>query len=104
MIAILIASRGLIFAETDKAIDEIVDNFDCKVIRSFNKKIPDAQNYLVEEALKTKADFFLFIEEDNAPTLEQIRHLINREVDIAFIDYAVSEWSCSARNKSGEIL
>src|SRR3990167_8155104 len=104
MIAICLATRGLTFTRTDIAIDQIRDRFDSKVFRTYDKKIPDAQNWLVEEALKTNAEFLLFLEEDNVPTIEQIVGLVNRDVDICFIDYGVNGWSCSARDKKGEIL
>ena len=104
MITILIATRGMIFTEVDKAIDEIKERFDCKVIRTYDKKIPDAQNWLVEEALKTSAEFFLFIEEDVVVPIERVVEMINRDVDIAFIDYGVNGWSCSAKDDSGKIL
>lgn len=104
MISILVASRGLVFTETDILIDKVVNHFDSQVFRTYDKKIPDAQNYLVEEALKTEASMFLFLEEDNVPTLEQVVEMVNRNVDICFVDYGVAGWSCSARNKKGEIL
>lgn len=104
MIAIIVATRGLVFTETDILIDKVVNFFDSQVFRSYDKKIPDAQNYLVEEALKTEAQYFLFIEEDNVPTFEQVKKMVNRDVDISFVDYAVGGWSCSAKDKKGEIL
>ena len=104
MISILVGTRGLVFTQTDIIIDKIVNNFDCKVFRTFDKKIPDAQNYLVEEALKTDSEFFLFIEEDVVPTIEQVKEMVNRNVDICFVDYGVNGWSCSARDGKGEIL
>ena len=104
MIAIIVPTRGLTFTQTDILIDQVVEHFDCRVFRTFDKEIPVAQNYLVEEALKTDAEFFLFIEEDNVPTLKQVRDMVNRNVDICFVDYGVNGWSCSAQNKKGEIL
>lgn len=104
MIAILVATRGLVFTETDILIDKIVNYFDSQVFRTFDKKIPDAQNYLVEEALKTEAQYFLFIEEDNVPTFEQVKSMVNYDRDISFVDYGVAGWSCSARKSDTEIL
>lgn len=105
MIAILIASRGLIFTETDQFIDEIQDRFDTKIIRTYDKKIPDSQNYLAEQALATTANYFLFIEEDIVGSVDHVVQMINADCDISFVDYAVSGWSCSMREKTtGEIL
>jgi len=104
MIAILVATRGMVFTETDILIDKVVNHFDSQVFRTFDKKIPDAQNYLVEEALKTEAQYFLFIEEDNVPTFEQVKLMVNYDRDISFIDYGVNGWSCSARKSDTEIL
>ena len=104
MIAICCATRGMIFTEVDIAIDQIKEHFDSKIFRTFNKPIPEAQNFLVEEALKTNAEYLLYIEEDVVPTLSQVREMVNRNVDIVFIDYGVNGWSCSAKDKSGKIL
>ena len=104
MIAVLCPSRGLVFTETDILIDKVVNHFDSQVFRSYDKKIPDAQNFLVEEALKTESTYFLFLEEDNVPTFEQVKEMVNRDVDIAFVDYGVGGWSCGAKNDKGEIL
>lgn len=98
MIAILCATRGMIFTQVDEAIDKIRDRFDVKIFRTHDKKIPDAQNWLVEQALKTGAEYFLFIEEDVILPVERVVEMVNRNVDITFIDYAVNGWSCSARD------
>lgn len=104
MIALLVASRGLTFTQTDIVIDKIRDRFETIIFRTYDKKIPEAQNWLVEEALKTEADFFLFIEEDVVPSLQQIVEMVNRNTDIAFVDYGVNGWSCSTKDEKGEIL
>lgn len=104
MIAIIVPTRGLTFTQTDILIDSVVYKYDCKVFRSYDMEIPKAPNYLVEKALETDAEYFLFIEEDNVPTLKQIDDMINRDTDICFVDYGVNGWSCSAQNKRGEIL
>lgn len=103
MISILVATRGFCFTKTDILIDQVRDRFETVVFRTFDKKIPEAQNWLVEQALQTKAGFFLFIEEDVVPTIEQIFDLINQDADICFIDYGVAGWSCSAK-RNREIL
>lgn len=104
MICILVPTRGFTFTRTDIVIDQIKERFDIKVIRTYDKKIPEAHNFLVEEGLKTDAEFFLFLEEDVVPTLEQIVKMVNRDTDIAFVDYGVNGWSCSAKDKKGNIL
>jgi len=105
MIAIICPSRGLIFTETDILIDEVVENFDCKVFRTHNKKIPESFNILTEKALLNKnVDVILYIEEDNVPTFQQVKEMIDRDVDISFVDYGVGGSSCSAKDEKGEIL
>lgn len=104
MIAILIPSRGLTFTRTDIAIDQIRERFDCRIFRTYDKKIPEAHNWLVEEGLKTEADYFLFVEEDNVPQLEKVVEMVNRGSAISFVDYGVAGWACSARDGKGEVL
>lgn len=105
MIAIIVPTRGLTFTKTDEAIDKIVERFDCRVFRTYDKEIPESHNWLVEKALETEADYLLFVEEDNVPTLERVVEMVNRNADISFVDYGVAGWSCSAKDeKTGEVL
>ena len=103
-ICVLCPSRGLTFTRTEIFIDQIREKFNTKIIRTYDKKIPEAHNWLVQEALKSKAEFFLFLEEDMVPSIQGISELVKQDTDIAFIDYGVNGYSCSARDKSGKIL
>lgn len=103
MIAVCLATRGVVFTETDIIIDKIRERFDVRIFRTYDKKIPDAQNWLAKKALESGADFLLFIEEDVVPEIQGAVDLVNRDADIAFIDYGVNGWSCSAK-RGYEIL
>jgi hypothetical protein len=107
VIAILIPTRGLVFTEVENAIEAIRNNswMKMKIIRSNNKPIPEAHNWLVEEALKDpEVSRIWFIEEDTIPPLEALTKLFYATEDIAFVDYSVNGWSCSAQNSESDIL
>lgn len=104
-LAIVLPTRGMVFTEVENIIDSIQATTKATVLRSFNKPIPDAQNYLVEQALLLPdVTHILFMEEDTIPPYQVAMDLLGSNVDIAFVDYAVNGWSCSARTKQGEIL
>jgi len=104
MIAVIRPTRALSFTRSEIALDEIRDSFDMRVFRSFDKPIPNCFNDLVEGALLHKPDYILFLEEDIVLPLDKFREMLNIDVDIVFVDYSVNGFSCSARNKEGEIL
>ena len=103
-IAIILPTRGLVFTEVEIAIEKMRQEHWAHVYRSFNRGIPDGHNYLTEQALRTKPDYLFFIEEDTVPPDEALQQLLLADADIAFIDYAVNTWSCSARTSAGTIL
>ena len=89
MIAVILPSRGLVFAEVEYAIEKMRLAHDIVVFRSWDKDIPDAQNSLIKVALETDAEYFLFIEEDTVPPDNALFSLLALNTDIAFIDYWV---------------
>ena len=109
MIAVILPTRGLVFAEVENML-ELMRQYlpQTLVLRSWDKTLPDAQNYLVDAALKVDdVTHLLFIEEDTVmPHPEEgILKMIQANADIACIDYGVSGWSCTARDKkTDEIL
>lgn len=105
MIGIILTTRGLLFTEVADAIERERKGHDVKVFYSWDKTIPLAQNALVEEALQDSSiDLLWFIEEDTVPPVGALQKLIDADADIAFIDYGVNGWSCSAKDKDGNIL
>ena len=72
---------------------------------STDKPIPEAQNFLVEQALENPNVTHIFsVEEDTVPPAGALEQLLRCDSDIAAIDYGVSGWGCIAKNKQGEIL
>lgn len=104
--AILLATRGLVFTEVEEQIDNIQFLTDAIVLRTHNIKLPDAQNELVEKALMiTDIEYLLFIEEDTVPPRDAIIDLLKANADIACIDYAINGWGCVTKSKkTNEIL
>lgn len=103
-VAIVLPTRGLVFTEVEEAIELMRSYCDVRVFRTRNLPIPDAQNTLIELALAVNPDYVLFLEEDTVPPKEALNALVKANADIAFIDYGVNGWSCSARLKNGTIL
>ena len=108
-ICTLIASRGLIHSRT---IECVLENY--KDIESFNNKpeilfthnmpIPDAQNYLVNEALFTDCTHFWFVEEDNTFPINTLFRLVAERMPVVAVDYPVGEKAYSTlMEKDNEI-
>lgn len=110
-IAVILPTRGLVFTEVLEQLEEMRhqtirhgEAIDMHIFYSKDLGIPDAQNTLVERALEIDPEYFLFIEEDTVPISDALRHMVNADADIAFVDYGVAGWSCSARNATGQIM
>ena len=105
MIAVILATRGLVFTEVEQAIADNLKNYDYKVFRSFTLPIPDCQNELVEQALKENPSYLLFVEEDTVMPEYAFVNMVKANADIACIDYGVASWGCVTRLKdTKEIL
>lgn len=105
-IAVILPTRGMVFTLVEHAIECMrLSQEGVLIFRSWDLGIPEAQNTLVDEALKVNPDYLLFIEEDTVPPMGFLEDLLDAKADIAFIDYGVNGWSCSARDKlTNEIL
>lgn len=106
-VAIILPTRGLVYTQVEDAIHREIDGtwHKVKYFRSYDKTIPEAQNFLVEEALKHEGiNWFWFIEEDVVVPEGSFKRLFNQTEPISFIDYGVNGWSCSAKNEDGEIV
>jgi len=105
MIAIIIPSRGFIFTDVISAIEDEKKYFYDEVkIFTCSLQIPDSFNILTEKALAEGATHLWYIEEDTVPVKGSLRKLIFSSADIAFVDYGVNGYSCSAKDKLGKIL
>lgn len=110
-ISVVLPTRGIVFTEVLERLEELRHStirhgeaIDMHVFYSKDLGIPDAQNTLIDKALAVDPEYVLFIEEDTIPIDDAFRLMVNAESDIAFIDYGVAGWSCSARSNTGEIL
>lgn len=99
------ATRGLLFTEVENAVEKNIEGWPYQVFRTKDLTIPDSQNYLVEQALKTDATHLLFVEEDTVMPDNAISNMIFLDADVACVDYGVAGYSCLTKDKdTGEIL
>ena len=110
-LSVVLPTRGLIFTEVMEQLEKIRhtsirmnETVDMHIFFSKDLGIPDALKTLVDRALAINPEYLLFIEEDTVPPDEALRFLVNAEADVAFIDYSVNGWACSATYTTGEIL
>lgn len=106
MISVVLPTRGLVFTQTEIALEENLRGIEHKIYRSFNLPIPECQNVLVEQALCDSPSHILFVEEDIVIPKGGVKRMIQKYAPIAFIDYGVAGWSCRAmkRDNLNDIL
>lgn len=104
MIAIVLPTRGLVFTRVEDAIERFREKHPIRVYRSDNLPIPQGHLLLSEKAIEDGAEYIFFVEEDNPPPEDALDKLLEANADIAFMDYGVNGWSCSAKTPQGEIL
>jgi hypothetical protein len=74
------------------------------IIFSHDRKIPDAQNYLVQEGLSKEADYFWFVEEDMTFPKDTLFRMLAEQMPVVAVDYPVGEKAYSTiMEKNGEI-
>lgn len=109
-VAIILPSRGLIFAQVEEYIENVRDTYpNIRVYRSHNKPIPDCFNFLFEQALIDENVKYLWsIEEDTLPPEKTLdKFLVAMEkYDIACCDYGFNGgWNTTVRSSvNNEIL
>lgn len=105
-IGVVLPTRGLVFTEVEKSIEQERQLKECevRVFRSSNLPIPDGHNQLTKEALDWGADYIWFIEEDTVSPTGALEKLVQTNSELVCIDYGVSGWSCITKNSKGEIL
>ena len=103
-IAILCPSRGLIFAETIKSLVNNMRWFSTELIVVSGLPIPDAQNELVRQALKTDANYLFFVEEDNTFPSDVLKQMVEMKKDVVCVDYPVINGWSTIKKKGSEIL
>ena len=111
-VAVLLPTRGILFTRTLSSILRNVFSRPGGVqgltstdfIVSEGLNIPDAQNFLVEEGLKTDADIFLMMEEDNVLPDGAFEKMLEVPADIVCVDYPVANSYSTICRKGGKIL
>jgi hypothetical protein len=92
-INVVLPSRGLVFTEVLEELEKMRSAYPIKVFFSHNLPIPEAQNELVNKALKDSPAYIFFIEEDTVPIKNALPKLLEaikpKEVGAACIDYAM---------------
>lgn len=103
-IAVVLPSRGLIFAEVEQALSDNLKGYPYRTYRSFTLPIPDCQNYLTDLALTDHPDYILYVEEDTVMPDGAVDDMIMQKADIACIDYSVNGYSCITKDQKGTPL
>lgn len=99
-IAVILCTRGLVFTQVENAISGNLEGLQYKIYRSSDLKIPDSQNYLMEQAMKEDFSHFLFVEEDTVMPDRAVADMLLADVAIACVDYGVAGYSCITRDKN----
>ena len=86
MIAILRPTRGIEFSASADSIEQALEGYENRKFRTWDLPIPDSFNELVEKALQTSAQEFLFVEEDVIIPVNAISLMRDLNVDIAAIN------------------
>lgn len=102
-LAILMPTRGLVFGETVRSLVENVKDFETEWKFAIGLPIPDCHNYVVEEALKTDCDYFLFVEEDMFLPEGAVKRMYGQG-DIVALDYPVDSGHGTVQRKCGEVI
>lgn len=105
MITILLCTRGMIFGETIKSLNENLKRIrHLPVMPIIGLPIPEAQNEAVRQALKTPADLFLFVEEDMVIPPGTVLKMVGEDKDIVAVNYPVGGGWGTIQRKGKEII
>jgi len=88
-IAVIIPSRGTMYADTLKEILENLEGFDYDIFWSHGKPIPDCFNKPIEKALEKKWTHFWLVEEDMVIPPQTLQKLLEADVDVIACNYPV---------------
>ena len=90
MIAVVLASRGLVHSRTMQDIlANVGDEREVGFYFSHGNPIPDCQNIIIEEALEDKPDYIFMVEDDQQLPHGILKELMETDADIAVADYPV---------------
>ena len=102
----VLPSRGLIHSRTMEKVIKNLSMFpESTVLFSHVRPIPEAQNHLVDEALKLNPDYIWMVEEDNVFPCDILFEMVSEKKPVVTVDYPVGEKQYSTiMRKNGEIL
>lgn len=109
-IAVILPSRGLIFAEVLESLVQELAHYDYRMFICHDKVIPDSLNHLVNEAGYEKFTHYLFIEEDTVPPTLSVGAMLtkaemSKEPCVVCVDYPLYNGASSIwRNENNEII
>lgn len=101
MIATVIPTRGLLFAETIRSL--LRNGITAPMIIS-GKPIPDAYNEGVEKARSEHASHILFVEDDMQLPDRCVQKMLEMEQPIVALDYPVDNGCSTVCRSDGEVL
>jgi len=105
MITTLLCTRGMIFGETIKSLhNNLCQIKHIPVKPIIGLPIPDAQNAAVRQALETKADLFLFVEEDMVIPDGTVLKMVGMDEDIVAVNYPVDGGWGTVQRDGEEII
>lgn len=93
MIAVCVPSRGMMHSRTmDDIVQNVLDKEWC-LFMSHGRPQPDAQNYLVEAALRFRSviDYIWFVDDDMKLPTGILKQLMDTHADIAVAHYPVAK-------------
>ena len=108
-ICTLIASRGLVHSRTIQSVWDNLKDIELYpgshyMILSHDLPIPDAQNFLVREAMTTDCTHLWFVEEDNTFPIGTLFKMLAEGMPVVAVDYPVGEKAYSTlMEKDGKI-
>jgi len=106
-IAVCLPTRGLIFAETIKALIKELKPYEYELIIVSGLPIPDSHNTCVEEALVTDCNWILFLEEDIVlpeGAIKLFKNEIQKGAKVVIIDYPIEGSESCVIKKDGKLL
>lgn len=113
-VIVLTPSRGTMHSRTTEAVMSNLFSTDIEFVDwvfTHDKPIPDAHEYLAEQAVESGADFAWFIEEDVVPPPDALRRSLelirSGAAHIAAVDYPVGNpqdaWGCTVSDENGNV-
>lgn len=102
-IAVLLPTRGLIFGDTIKSLENNLEDIKKRIIPIIGLPIPDAQNEAVRKALKGSYTHLWMVEEDVIIPDGTLEDMLKMDEDVVCVDYPVAGGWSTIKKENGEI-